>query len=540
VFCKGDATTAALLSYFEYWHNVKLEIQANARANKMPSDPGLLQFHSEKELIEGILKIATSRAKIKKGIDFLVNKEVISIHPNPKPRYGFDRTRHFLFHPHVINSWLADYMAEKPHDDSLSKNRQRLFKNERPLSENEPPLIKDRQPLSKNEQPLFESGQPLSKNERTIPEISTETSTEISTETSTETSTEITTTTTTAPENFSKMDGDSSTDKDRAVGKETGQGEKKAPPQDQGEPQKANATIEPPALESGNGADSGVCDLIFDFALKDFTPEQQQRAREMLKSVPKAAQQSVLDELNKALSGGAVRSLWAYFSTLIKRYNADEFTPTAELAAIRMESSDTCPYCKETGQIRFMSQDGSLTEPVSCKHGQQARAYIQSMKKEYGYDFVNESDVPKNRLTAKDCPYCDERGVLDLRNRHNGKFDVRPCSHNREKIKQFAREKDALIVSAKPGFEDPDTVEPEQSTTLPLSHKAVSDGQDILNPAPDFPAPSPKQSFQACSEEEEAALDEIAACPTDALDPDAAARLDEVMAQLTAHLSMQR
>ena len=61
VFCEGDAATAALLSYFEYWHNVKLEIQANAKANEMPFEPSLLQFHSEKELIEGILKIATSR-----------------------------------------------------------------------------------------------------------------------------------------------------------------------------------------------------------------------------------------------------------------------------------------------------------------------------------------------------------------------------------------------------------------------------------------------------------------------------------------------
>jgi glutaredoxin len=135
-------------------------------------------------------------------------------------------------------------------------------------------------------------------------------------------------------------------------------------------------------------------------------------------------------------------------------------TPISDLLEPHVENlqkngdKDFCPYCKSTGQIRFMRKDGTLTDLLVCKHGQQARAYIQKVKAEYGYDFVDASKLPKNRLTAKDCPYCNERGMLDLRNRRNGKFDVRPCSHNLEKIKQLAREKDALIVSAKPGFEE--------------------------------------------------------------------------------------
>jgi len=105
-----------------------------------------------------------------------------------------------------------------------------------------------------------------------------------------------------------------------------------------------------------------------------------------------------------------------------------------------------------------MRPDGTFTKSLDCKHGQQALAYIQSVKKEYDFDFVSESDLLKNRLTAKDCPYCNDRGMLDLRNRRNGKFEVRPCSHIPEKIKQLAREKDALIASAKPGFEEPPSV----------------------------------------------------------------------------------
>jgi hypothetical protein len=101
-----------------------------------------------------------------------------------------------------------------------------------------------------------------------------------------------------------------------------------------------------------------------------------------------------------------------------------------------------------------MRSDGTLTPQLSCKHGQQARAHLQSVKKDYGFDFVNETTLPKNCPTIEDCPYCNERGMLDLRNRGNGKIDIRPCSHNPEKIKQLAREKYALIVNAKPGFEE--------------------------------------------------------------------------------------
>jgi hypothetical protein len=224
--------------------------------------------------------------------------------------------------------------------------------------------------------------------------------------------------------------------------------------------------------------------------------------------------------------------------------------PTSDLAAQRTD--DICPYCKGTGQIRFMARDGALTEPVSCKHGLEAGAYIQGMKKEYGYELVNESDLSVNCCATKDCPYCDDRGVLDLRNRYTGKFEIRPCSHNEEKIKQFAREKDAIIASAKPGFEDPnsektavenakaDYQNPVQLSPPPLPHKVTSDGQEILKQPPDFSAQSARQSFSVCSEEEAAALEEIASNPADPPDPETMARFDAVMAKLTAHLAMPR
>jgi glutaredoxin len=433
VFCEDDATTAALLSYFEYWHNVKLGNQAN----DTPNNIGLLQFHSEMELIEGIMKIATSRVKIKKGIDFLVNTGVISIHRNPKPRYGFDKTRHFWFHPDVINSWLEGYMAEKPHDSSLSKNRQWSSKYRPPSSIN-------RQPSSINKPGSSKNKPQLSTNERAIPEITTEIATEISTEITSKT-----TTTTTAPQKFSGTDekNRSSSSDNREVNRDLHQREGA---------QNENATNPPAAVESEQ-VNSGEYELIFDFALREFSPEQKQQAVEILKSIPKADRQSVLDEFNSAQSKNTIKSPWSYLSTLVKRYNADEFTPTSDLAILRANTTtddkDTCPYCKNTGQIRFMRKDGTLTDLLVCQHGQQARAYIQKVKTDYGHDLVNKSTLPKNVPTIKDCPYCNERGMLDLRNRSSGKVDIRPCSHNPEKIKQFAREKNALIASAKPGFD---------------------------------------------------------------------------------------
>jgi glutaredoxin len=279
------------------------------------------------------------------------------------------------------------------------------------------------------------------------------------TETSTENSTE--TTTTTEPKNFSGTDGknrSSSNDNCDMNNGDSHQG-KRAPPQTNKGAQNENATNPPAAVESKQ-VSSGEYELIFDFALKDFSPEQKQRAIEMLKLIPRADRQSVLDEFNNALSKNTIKSPWNYLSTLVKRHNANEFTPTSDLATLRantttnIDNKDTCPYCKSTGQIRFMRKDGTLTDLLVCKHGQQARAYIQKIKTEYGYDFVDASKLPKNRLTAQNCPYCNNRGMLDLRNRSNGKADIRPCSHNPEKIKQLAREKDALIASAKPGFDE--------------------------------------------------------------------------------------
>ena len=113
-FCEGNHCAAALLSLFEYWHNLRLDLsqramQANeaARQHGKPAtqDESLLQFHSDGQLQDGLLDLYGTK-KIREGRRLLVEKGAITEHPNPNPRYAFDKTLYFQLHPEVINAWL--------------------------------------------------------------------------------------------------------------------------------------------------------------------------------------------------------------------------------------------------------------------------------------------------------------------------------------------------------------------------------------------------------------------------------------------------
>jgi hypothetical protein len=139
-------------------------------------------------------------------------------------------------------------------------------------------------------------------------------------------------------------------------------------------------------------------------------------------------------------------------------FQNDQMTRTVAIEKTAEETAETCSYCLGSGQITFIRPDGTLTQ-VDCKHGKLARDYIRSIKKNYGYDYAGGMEAmptpEKLKNMIKNCPYCNKNGMLDLRNRHSGKFDIRPCSHDPEKIKQLALNKNAKIASAKPGYDDP-------------------------------------------------------------------------------------
>jgi hypothetical protein len=147
-FCDGNEVAAALMSFFEYWHNIKLDIQKQTeKANEVrekhgdnPLASSLYQWHTESELIAGIQRIAKTGKTLSKGIDLLESKGAITVHKNPNPRYKFDKTRHFLFHPEPINEWLSTEYRSSIFTSSSSKNTLRSSKNNLPSSKNTPAI----------------------------------------------------------------------------------------------------------------------------------------------------------------------------------------------------------------------------------------------------------------------------------------------------------------------------------------------------------------------------------------------------------------
>lgn len=110
--CEGDRCAAALLSFLEYWHNIRLDQSAKSgyqnrvaiqHGEQATQDTSLLQFHTEEQLEQGILGLYKRRT-IKTSLDWLVGQGYLSIHGNPNPRFNFDRTRYFLLNVDAINA----------------------------------------------------------------------------------------------------------------------------------------------------------------------------------------------------------------------------------------------------------------------------------------------------------------------------------------------------------------------------------------------------------------------------------------------------
>lgn len=116
-----DHCAAALLSFFEYWHNIKSATMAQTQhKHKVQEQHGetpddveitVMQWHTEKDLQQGILGLY-GKSTIKHAINILVRLGFISVHANPNEKYKFDKTRHFIFHPKAVNKWLESTLPE--------------------------------------------------------------------------------------------------------------------------------------------------------------------------------------------------------------------------------------------------------------------------------------------------------------------------------------------------------------------------------------------------------------------------------------------
>lgn len=139
--CEKNYCAAALLSFFEYWHNWKLDtVEKNQLRSSVAAkhgesfedSTGLLQFHTEDDLEIGLLGLY-KRKTIREGIKLLTDRGFISIHKNPNPRYKFDNTKFFLFHAETVNAWIKNREPQKIQDFLASgKNASRSGKNTSP------------------------------------------------------------------------------------------------------------------------------------------------------------------------------------------------------------------------------------------------------------------------------------------------------------------------------------------------------------------------------------------------------------------------
>jgi hypothetical protein len=142
--CRGNLCAAALLNFFEYWHNVKLDGQGQARTmndvSEKHGDPrsqeeSLLQWHSTEDLQRGLLGLY-GESVVQRSVKELATLGFLSIQKNPNPAYKWDKTNFYLFQVDAVISWLrehrgldTDYSPQTPVKSDAVKIRHREREN---------------------------------------------------------------------------------------------------------------------------------------------------------------------------------------------------------------------------------------------------------------------------------------------------------------------------------------------------------------------------------------------------------------------------
>jgi hypothetical protein len=173
-FCRGNHCAAALLNFYEYWHNIKLAMsEKNVRSNDISEmhgdsraqDETLLQFHTNEELSEGILNLYGRNAIIQAN-KLLEELDVIKIQNNPNKRYKFDKTLYYEFNPEVCNDWL-NQIYNKTESENNSGNNEIKSSS----SENKPRSSEIKQSMFENKRSSFKNKHSSFENKQAITEI---------------------------------------------------------------------------------------------------------------------------------------------------------------------------------------------------------------------------------------------------------------------------------------------------------------------------------------------------------------------------------
>ncbi len=116
----------------------------------------------------------------------------------------------------------------------------------------------------------------------------------------------------------------------------------------------------------------------------------QQAAKALNKLEDNNKRQEVLDVLAASMKKERIRKPEAYLQTLIQRSLNADFTPIQKITnKTNIKNTGKCCYCNNSGKIQFKRPNGTRTELLDCKHGNEARDYIEMVKRDYGYDFIN-------------------------------------------------------------------------------------------------------------------------------------------------------
>lgn len=144
--CNGNLVAAALIQIFERWHVVKIKTRdqerSYRRSNAMQTPANVLienlyQWHTSADLEKQLLGLG-KRDKIQEARTQLVSMGIITEHKNPNPKFAFDRTTYFIFHPEAVQTYLElrrEYPATEnpqptpPDSDRVTENRQRETEN---------------------------------------------------------------------------------------------------------------------------------------------------------------------------------------------------------------------------------------------------------------------------------------------------------------------------------------------------------------------------------------------------------------------------
>lgn len=116
LFCEGNHCAAALLNFFQFQYDRRVESSeeskrkndiAETHGDRRTQDEGLWIFETADDLEIGLVGLF-KREKIADAIALLQTRGVIQVGSNPNPKYHFDKTKWFLFHPEVLKTWMKD------------------------------------------------------------------------------------------------------------------------------------------------------------------------------------------------------------------------------------------------------------------------------------------------------------------------------------------------------------------------------------------------------------------------------------------------